>query len=100
MAVNQLKIVVSILKELSEGNNPNAQDYGIEKETFLNILKAAQDEKLVENISFRFGKGQRIIAAVTDNARITIHGMEYLNDHSALMKTYKGIKEVREWLPF
>lgn len=100
MAVNQLKIVVSVLKELSEGNNPSAEDYGIEKETFWNILKAAQDEKLVENISFRFGRGNRIIGAITDNARITIRGMEYLNDNSALMKTYKGLKEVREWLPF
>ena len=100
MAVNQLKVVVSVLKEISEGNIPKAEDYGIEKETFNNILDAMQDDGLVKNIRFSREANKRVIAAFTENAVITIRGMEYLNNNSALMKTYKGLKEVREWLPF
>ena len=50
MAVNQLKIVMSILKEISEGNIPKAEDYGIEDKTFYNILDAMQDDGLVKNM--------------------------------------------------
>ena len=97
MAVNQLKVVMSILKEISDGNIPKAKDYGIEEETFYNILDAMQDDGLVKNIQ---GANKKAVAAFTENAAITIKGMEYLNDNSALMKTYKGLKEIREWLPF
>ena len=31
MAVNQLRVVMSVLKEVSEGNIPKAEDYGIKK---------------------------------------------------------------------
>ena len=34
MSINQLKIVVSILKEVSEDNTPTAYDYGITKEKY------------------------------------------------------------------
>lgn len=100
MAVNQLKVVMSILKEISDGNIPKANDYGIEEETFYNILDAMQDDGLVKNIQLPRGANKKAVAAFTENAAITIKGMEYLNDNSALMKTYKGLKEIREWLPF
>ena len=35
-----------------------------------------------------------------DKTKLTVKGLEYLHDHSAAMKTYKGLKELREWLPF
>lgn len=100
MAVNQLKIVISILKELSEGCIPKAEDYGIEKDMYYNILDAMQDERLIKNVRFTRGANQKVIMAFEEDACITIQGMEYLNANSALMKTYKGLKEVREWLPF
>lgn len=100
MAVNQLRIVVSILKELSEGSMPKAEDYGIEKEIYYNILDIMQDARLLKNVKISRGKNRRVILANLDGAQVTIHGLEYLNENSALMKTYKGLKEVREWLPF
>lgn len=99
MAINQLKIVISVLKEISEDNIPNANDYGIDEIKYCDILKAMQDEKLINGVVFRDELG-RIVEAFPDNVKLTIKGMEYLNNNSALVKTYKGLKEIREWLPF
>lgn len=100
MAVNQLRVVMSVLKEVSEGNIPKAEDYGIEEKIFYNILDAMQDDGLIKNIRFSRGADKKVMVAFLQDAIITIRGMEYLHSNSTLMKTYKGLKEVREWLPF
>jgi len=101
VAKNQLKIVVSILREITDGNVPSANDYEITNEQYWDILDAMQDDSLIKDVRItRGGTGNPIIAAFADRAKVTIRGMEYLNENSALMKTYKGLKEVREWLPF
>ena len=100
VAVNQLRVVMSVLKEVSEGNIPKAEDYGIEEKIFYNILDAMQDDGLIKNIRFSRGADKKVMVAFLQDAIITIRGMEYLHSNSTLMKTYKGLKEVREWLPF
>lgn len=99
MAINRLKIVVSLLHEIADGNIPTAEDYGITEQDLNNILYEIQKENFVDNLKVNFDKNKQPIVT-TDHARITIKGMEYLNNNSALMKTYRGLKEVREWLPF
>lgn len=101
MAINQLKLVISILKEISEDNNPKADDYGIDSQKFWDIVEAMRDEGLIKEVMIlRGGAGHKVTAASLERAKITIKGMEYLHQNSALVKTYKGLKEVREWLPF
>lgn len=99
MAVNQLKIVLSILSEISEGKIPEASDYDINSDTFYDILIAMNDDGLVKGVSSLFGDGVRYCVRY-ENVKITIKGMEYINANSKLMKTYRGLKEIREWLPF
>ena len=100
MAINQLKVVLSLLKEFSEGNIPSFADYDIDKHTFDNIIDAMQDDMLIKGARFSRGQGNRILVSVLDNVTITIKGMQYLNENSLAMKTYKGLKEIRDWLPF
>jgi len=101
MAVNQLKVVISLLREFSDGNIPTAADYEIESETYWDIIDAMQDDGLIKGVNFsRGGQGNKILIAFLENVKVTIKGMEYLNENSALAKTYKGLKEIREWLPF
>lgn len=101
MSVNQLKIVISLLKEFSDGNIPQAKDYDITNEQYWDIIDAMQDENLIKGVKFsRGGQGNKILIAFLDGVKVTIKGMEYLNQNSALVKTYKGLKEIREWLPF
>lgn len=101
MAVNQLKVVISLLREFTDGNIPTTEDYEIERETYWDIIDAMQDDGLIKGVNFsRGGQGNKILVAFLENVKVTIKGMEYLNENSTLAKTYKGLKEIREWLPF
>lgn len=100
MAVNQLKVVVSILKEISEKTVPKAEDYGITQQCYYDIIEAMSDDGLLKNAKITHDAQKRVLTASIKDATITIRGMEYLHNNSTLMKTYKGLKEVREWLPF
>lgn len=58
------------------------------------------DDGLLKNAKITHDAQKRVLTASIKDATITIRGMEYLHNNSTLMKTYKGLKEVREWLPF
>lgn len=95
----KFKIIYSILKEFSEENRSiKAETYGIEFNEFASILNFIQTEGLVRNINFAKG-GESILVAIYDNAEVTMKGLEYLSNNSALAKGYKTIKEIRDWLP-
>lgn len=96
---DKLKIMLSFLRELNDGNIAKAEDYEIDREEFYDIIDACQDAGYIKGARFSRGNGH-IIIAFLDNCKLTVQGMEYLHDQSAIMKTYKGLKEIREWLPW
>ncbi len=100
MATNKLKVMLSFMRELNDGNIPAYSDYGLEKGEFYDIVDACQDEGLIKGARFSRGKGNEILIAFLENTKLTVKGMEYLDEHSVAMKAYKGLKEVRDWLPF
>ena len=100
MATNKLKVMLSFMRELNDGNISTHSDYGLEKSEFYDIIDACQDEGLIKGASFSRGKGNEILIAFLENTKLTVKGMEYLDEHSVAMKAYKGLKELRDWLPF
>ncbi len=101
MAVNKLKVMLSFMRELNDGNIPTAEDYNIEKWEYFDIIEACQDEGLIKGAQFiESGNSSHFINCFLDGTKLTVKGMEYLNNNSTLMKTYKGLKELRDWLPF
>ena len=98
MAVDQLKVAFSILKELSEETNPSAEDYGLSEKQFAHIILDLQDKGYI--------KGALLVRTLStegckiSEAYVTLDGLQFLHDNSALMKTYRGLKEVRDWIPF
>lgn len=100
MATNKLKVMLSFMREINDGNIPSHTDYELEKTEFYDIIDACQDEGLIKGANFSRGKGNRILIAFLENTKLTVKGLEYLDEHSAAMKAYKGLKEIREWLPF
>lgn len=97
---DQFKIIFSIVKEISEGNIPHATDYGIPDDKFVDLLEIAQDAHLIKNVKvLRSGNGS-VYSLMIDRAKVTFEGLQYLHENSSLMKTYKGLKEVKEWIPF
>lgn len=101
MAMNQLKVVVSVLDEVQKGNFPTHTDYGIEKSSYAKIIKAMCDDDLLSDVLFNdVATSEYPIFMFSSRTAVTIKGMEYLNNNSTIMKTYRGLKEIREWLPF
>lgn len=97
---DQFKIIFSIVKEISEGNIPHATDYGIPDDRFVDLLEIAQDAHLIKNVKvLRNGNGS-VYSLIIERAKVTFEGLQFLHENSNLMKTYKGLKEVREWIPF
>lgn len=94
MAIDKLKIMLSFMREINDGNIPKAKDYGISNEELWDIVDACQDDDLIK------GATHAESVLFLDNTKLTVKGLEYLHDHSAAMKTYKGLKELRDWLPF
>lgn len=101
MAINRLKVMLSFMREISDGNMPKADDYEIEQQTFEDILIACQEEGLIKDCVIYFkGLESGCYGCDCSSAKLTVKGMEYLHNNSAAMKAYKGLKEIREWLPF
>ena len=101
MAIDKLKVMLSFLREINDGNIPNAGDYGLKNPDFWDIIEAAQDEGLIKGAEFsKGGQGNATLMCFTDGIKLTVKGMEYLHQNSPAMKAYKGLKEIREWLPF
>lgn len=94
MAINKLKVMLSFMREINDGNIPKSEDYGISNEELWDVVEACQDEGLI--------KGATHAGSVLflEKTKLTVKGLEYLNNHSAIMKTYSGLKELRDWLPF
>ena len=98
---DKLKIMLSFMREINDGNMPQAKDYEITNGELWDIIDACQDEGLIKGASFsRGGPGNPILICFTDGIKLTVKGMQYLHDNSGIMKTYKGIKELRDWLPW
>ena len=101
MAINKLKVMLSFMREVNDGNIPEASDYAITNGEFWDIIDACQDDGLIKGASFSRGEqGNRILMCFTDGIKLTVKGLEYLDNHSIAMQAYKGIKELRDWLPF
>lgn len=99
--VNHRKVIFSLLKEIKENESePKAKDYGLQISEFGDIVDMMLDEKLITGAGVsRGGRGNVALVVFLSGTRITLKGLEYLEENSAWAKTYKGLKEVRDWLP-
>lgn len=96
--MNRKKLIYSILKELEQGNEPKQADYEIDLEQWGEVSELIRDEGFAKNVTVqRAGIGNKVVYAWYSSAKITMAGIEFLEENSGLAKTYKGIKEVRDW---
>lgn len=99
MKLNRNKLRLSILKELMNGNEIQANDYGITEQQFASLIKSMQLDNIISGVKIKtYINGSLNINF--ENIIVTLKGEEYMKQNSTLMKTYKGLKEVRDWLPF
>ncbi|MGB9780632.1 YjcQ family protein [Caldanaerobacter sp.] len=99
---NQEKILYSLLIEIRDKKNiPTYMDYNISKDEFGHIVEMALKEGYIDNAEvLRGGIGYRVEAVLLDKAQITLKGLNYIKENSKLAKTYKGLKEIKDWIKF
>lgn len=99
MSKNKLKIMLSFMRELNDGNIPTANDYQITQDEFGDIIEMCQDAGYIKNATvLRGGQGNKVHGIWLDAVKLTVRGLEYLNENSAAMKAYKGLKFMQDWL--
>jgi hypothetical protein len=97
--MNRKKLIYSILKELEQGNEPKREDYDLELEQWGELAELIRDEGYANHVKVqRAGMGNKVIYAWFSSAKITIKGLDFLEENSTWAKAYKGLKEVRDWL--
>lgn len=94
MPVDKLKIMLSFMREINDGNIPKAADYGLTGDEFWDIIDAYQNDGLIKGAT---NAGSILFL---ESTKLTVKGMEDLHENSAAMKTYKGLKELKDWLTF
>ena len=96
---DKLKIMLSFMREVNDGNMPEAKDYELTDVELWDIIDACQDAGLIKGARFAHGGvGNPILMCFTDGIKLTVKGMQYLHENSTSMKTYKGLKELRDWI--
>ena len=99
--MSKRKIIYSILKELEIGSfEPKATDYDMSEAEFGDVVEMMENDGLIKGSAVtRGGRGNEAKLVFLNTAKVTIKGLDYLEENSKWAKTYKGLKEIRDWLP-
>lgn len=89
------KLRYAILKEIDQGNKAlTEKDFGVSEDEFDEAVRFLDREGYLKG--FLYGDDRPLLHNGT--AYLTERGEKYLSENSALSKTYKGLKEIRNWL--
>lgn len=103
MEINRKKLMYAILREVNNNSviEYNAKTFGVDETLFTQVIKIIEEEKLISNIIVNDDLYRQCEILFRDDLPIiSMKGIEFLNNNSPLAKTYKGLKEIRKWLPF
>ncbi|MDP0506858.1 MAG: YjcQ family protein [Fusobacterium sp. JB019] len=107
MVSNYMKTVYRILKIIDLSRDK--EDFNFDKEFDLEKLEI--DEKRFEDILETLNengyiKGIKISRSINgastisiSSPRLTLDGMEYLEENTVMKNVYKALKEAKEWIP-
>lgn len=102
MEVNRKRLIYAILREINANNKElqyNADEFDVDADIFIEVMEIIDDEEFV--------KGLHIVRTLDSppellfqKLRITLKGIEFLENNSEWIKIYKGIKELKSWISF
>ncbi|MBM7634061.1 YjcQ family protein [Geomicrobium sediminis] len=88
------KLRYAVLREIDEGNTDlTERNLYVSQEEFDNAVNYHTREGNL--IGVNRGDGRPILEKI--GPQLTAKGEDYLSYHSDFAKTYRGIKEIREW---
>ncbi|MED4126323.1 YjcQ family protein [Halalkalibacterium halodurans] len=93
--MNKKKLRYAILKEIDSNNKIlSEKDFGVDEATFDEAVNFLKREGYLDGI-FNADNRPQFYEGV---AFLTEKGESYLEENSALAKTYRGLKEIRDWI--
>lgn len=94
--MNKEKLRYAILKEIEKGNRSFSHaDFGVEDAVFHDQIRYLDREGLITGVFYADDIPYSLIGV-----EITSAGEDYLKQHNAWAKAYRGLKEIRDWLKF
>jgi aminopeptidase-like protein len=94
LKMNKDKLRYAILKEIEKGNRSfDFRDFGVDENLFEDQIRFLDNEGLIRGVFYADNKPYSISLV-----ELTLKGEKYLEENSTLAKTYKGLKEIRDWL--
>lgn len=95
--MNKDKLRFAVAKEIDKGNKIISQnDFGTTEEQFDEAVRFLSRENYLKG--FTYGDNRPIF--IDGAAYLTEDGENYLKENNRWSKTYKGSKEIRDWLKF
>ncbi len=101
--INNKKLMVSILIEASKMNDIKycGKTFGVDEELFVQVMKMIDNEKYIINMKITTNILNKVSISFTNGEpAISMNGYDFIRENGMLVKTYKGLKEIRDWLPF
>jgi len=92
-------LIYKILKELQDGKEPKQADYELDFQQWGEIAELIGEEGLAKGIGVLYGDDE-VQNVEFSSAKLTMNGIEFLEENSTWAKTYKTIKEGRDLLKF
>ncbi|MED4627302.1 MULTISPECIES: YjcQ family protein [Bacillus] len=93
--MNKDKLRYAILKEISKGNTPLAEnDFGVTEEQFDNAVNFLKREGYIIGVHYSSNRPHLYKLG----PELTEKGENYLEENGTWSKTYRTIKEVRDWI--
>lgn len=103
--MDNFKVIYRILKYIEvcmdyaefDEEHFTAKHFGVSEDRFYFLLKTLVDDGYVKGIKCESAKTGNYYALISP--RLTLAGMEYLEDNSMMKKAYKALKGIKDIIP-
>jgi len=95
--MDRKKLIYSILNKIENGQEPKKEDYGLNLEQWGEIALLIKNEGFAKGISVLYADDS-VYNVSLSSAKITMAGLEFIEQNSGFAKAYSAIKEVRDWI--
>lgn len=105
--MKEFKVIYKILKTLRDSmdydnfdlNTISPDKLDVSENRWAYIIKMLSDEGYVEDLYVRIGVDGHISFGAGPRPRITLKGLEYLEDNTMMKKAYRVIKDFSDIIP-
>ena len=100
MEINRKKLIYAILREVN--NNSSIKytydSFSVDEVTFIQCVQIIIEENYAKGFTINYYDNKPNL--IVGTPRITMSGINFLEDNHEWVKLYKGLKEIKAWIPF